>query len=367
MNSEKPQLKDALIGEEISSIDTIVDGFKTYQVVRAALEMGLFEWLDSHGPASREELVKALSMKGMFSRSFFQTLAEQGLIIAEKGRDGRISNSGLTSRLLVQKSPTYQGNWILHIADAQSEWNSLKNALVEPAGNNTGIPIVMTPGLLKALGERSLRGELQKVTKIISEWEDFSAAKKLLDIGGAHGLYAIAACQQNPHLQAVVFDKSEITGMTKEYIRAYGMEDRISVVGGDILQDNPGENYDIVIVSHLLYQFRRDLPPIFEKVASTLNPKGLFISNHWFCGPVCGEGSMGIRELDLAFHSGGHPLCHPEKIAEEMAKKGLFVTKKTSAPSNFGISHIHVAEKKQQGGCSPISDEKESCGCHSCH
>ena len=367
MASQKQQLKDALIEEEISSIDTIVDGYKTYQVVRAALEMGLFEWLDNHGPASREELVKALSMKGMFSRSFFQTLAEQGLIIAEKGREGRISNTGLATRLLVQKSPTYQGNWILHIADTHSEWSSLKKVLVEPAGNNPDLPAVMAPGLFKSLGERSLRGELQEVTKIITAWDGFSSAKKLLDIGGAHGLYAIAACQQNSQLHAVIFDKPEVIGLTKEYIRAYGMEDRISVVGGDISQDKPGEGYDIVIVSHLLYQFRRDLPSIFEKVSSILNPKGLFISNHWFCGPVCGEGSTGIRELDLAFHSGGHPLCHPEKVAEEMTRYGLTVTKKTTAPSNFGISHIHVAEKVSLGEIPQIHNMKESCGCHSCH
>jgi len=75
MTPVKTDLANVKVGEEISSIDGIVDGYKTYQVLRAGLELGLFEWLDEHGPSSREEIGNAFSINGMFTRSFFQTLA----------------------------------------------------------------------------------------------------------------------------------------------------------------------------------------------------------------------------------------------------------------------------------------------------
>ncbi|MGB7788618.1 methyltransferase [Methanoregula sp.] len=357
-----PDIKDIKIGEEISSIDTIVDGYKTYQVIRAALELGLFEWLDVHGSTPCEELGNTLSINGMFTRSFFQTLVDLGFL---QETDDRFENTKITARLLVQKSPAYQGNWILNAADENGPWSALNDTLVGFAPKNTGSSKGPDLQFLKAMGERSLRGEVQEVTRLIAAWEGFGAAKKLLDIGGGHGLYAIAACQQNPDLRAVVLDKPRVIDLTREFIRNYGMEDRIRVVSGDIMHNDPGTGYDIVIISHHLYKFRTALPMIFGKVASSLRPRGLFVSNHWFCGPVCGTGSSGIRELDRSFQSYGHPLCHPEDFANGMFTKGLVITKRITIPGSSGASHVHLAEKVPEG-CSPLPGQNESCGCRSC-
>jgi SAM-dependent methyltransferase len=343
----------------IESIDSIIDGYKTYQVVRAALELNLFDWLDEHGSTPREEIGRALSINGMFTRSFFQTLVELGLLAEH---EETFSNTDIAASLLVKTSPVYQGDWMLNAADEHGQWASLNDTLVTTAPQNTGFFDGPSPQFLRGLGERSLRGEVQEVTKIVALWDGFRTAKKLLDIGGGHGLYAIAACQLNPDLRAVVFDKPHVIDLTREVIRSYGMEDRITVQGGDIIQDDPGSGYDIVIISHLLYKFRNDLPSIFGKVASSLKPKGVFVSNHWFCGPVCGSGSSGIRELDRSIHSFGHPLCHPEDFASGMLMKGLVVTKQTTIPSNFGVSQVHVAEKMLEGS-GMVPDQNEPCGC----
>lgn len=357
-----PEISDIAVGEEISAIDRIVDGYKTYQVLRAALDRGLFDWLDEHGPATREEIGSALSINGMFTRSLFQTLTDLGLLVQ---KDDRFANSSTAGRLLVKRSAAYQGDWILNASDEQGPWSHLEETLALTAPKNTGFSAGPGPQFLRALAERTLRGEVQDVTRILAEWHGFDSATKLLDVGGGHGLYAIAACQKNPRLRAVVFDKPHVIGITEEFIRAYGMEDRITVRGGDIVTDDPGSGYDIVMISHLLYKFRADLPAIFGKVAAGLRPGGLFVSNHWFCGPVCGEGSAGISELDRSIHSYGHPLCHPEDFASGMFSKGLVVTRKTTARSNFGQSHVHVAEKVPEHK-GPVPEYKGSCGCESC-
>ena len=362
MNLERTNLTDIRIGEEISPIDTVVDGFKTYQVVHSALRLGLFDWLEEHGPAHREEIGEALSINGMFTRSFLQVLTEHGFLSADKDR---FANTNTATALLVRKSPAYQGDWIVNAADEHGKWKMLQETLSSDAANKTGFSDGPSPEFLKALGQRSLRGEIQGVTALLTAWEGFGSAKRLLDLGGGHGLYAIAACQQNPALAAVVFDKPHVIDLTKEFINDYGLDNRIQVMGGDILRDDPGSGYDIVIVSHLLYKFRADLPSIFGKVASALNPKGLFVSNHWFCGPVCGEGSSGVSELDRSIHSYGHPLCHPEEFEAALVENGLVVTRNTTVPSNFGSSHVHIAERTPEG-CSQSSRPDEPCGCRSC-
>ncbi len=46
-----------------------------------------------------------------------------------------------------------------------------------------------------------------------------------------------------------------------------------------------GTGYDIVLISHLMYRFRNDMPFVFRKMHSCLKLGGLFVLNHWFCGP----------------------------------------------------------------------------------
>ena len=298
----------------------------------------------------------------MFTRSFFQTLIDLGFL---SGKDDRFGNTDLATRLLVRGSPAYQGDWILNAADGNGQWDNLAETLALTAPKNTGFSEGPGPQFLRAAGERALRGEVQGITKILSTWDGFGNAETLLDIGGGHGLYAIAACQQNPRLHAVVFDKPHVVDLTQEFIRQYGMEDRITVMAGDIVTDDPGSGYDIVLISHLLYKFRADLPAIFKKVCNSLKPRGLFVSNHWFCGPVCGAGSSGVRELDRSIHSYGHPLCHPEDFASAMFMNGLVVTKRATIATNFGDSQVHVAEKVPEGQ-SPLPRQERSCGCSSC-
>ena len=91
--------------------------------------------------------------------------------------------------------------------------------------------------------------------------------------GGGHGLYAIALCQANPYLKGVVFDKPHVIGCTNHYIELYQMEGRLSAQGGDICTDSYGSGYDIVIISHVLYKFRKNLEMIFDKVSDCLNPR----------------------------------------------------------------------------------------------
>ena len=45
---------------------------------------------------------------------------------------------------------------------------------------------------------------------IISELPEFKEARKLLDLGGGHGLYAITFTKSNPNLGAYVFDFPDV-------------------------------------------------------------------------------------------------------------------------------------------------------------
>ena len=335
------KLMDLSIPEGIKSLDKILDGYKAYQTLVAALDLQLFDWLDEKGGAAREEIIDGLKINGMFARSFLQTLVELGLLTCSAER---YTNAALASSFLVNKSKHYQGNWLQVSAGQNYKWNNLSEMLTKEKFEIDTFSAGPSGDFIKALSQGSLRGELQTVTKAIADWEGFSQARRVLDLSGEHGLYAVALCQLNSKLDGIVFEKPHVVEGTKEFIRRYGLEGQVQVQGGNICMDKLGTGYDIVLMSHLLYQFREDLASIFSKVFTCLNPGGLLVSNHWFCGPGCGAVG-GLQELEKSLHSFGHPLCHPEDFQALFQQTGFRVVQATEVPSVYGPSKLLLAVK----------------------
>lgn len=336
----------------IEKIDRIIEGYQTYQALLAALDLGLFEFIDTEGPSDRNKIVQGIGINGMFSRDYFGTLVDMGFL----SRNGeQYANTKATTDFLITRSPFFQGNFVQK-AREDSHWNNLSGTLrcEQPAADK--FHEAGSASFMDACGRRALRGELQFITEAVSNWDGFYSAKSLLDLGGENGLYAIALCQTHPHLNGTVLDRPHLIENTIRYIKDNQMEDRLSAQTGDIGSDGSGSGFDIVIVSHLFYQFRKCLEEVFGKVCSSLNPGGLLVTNHWFCAPGCELINSGVQELSKAMRSFGHPLCHVEEFDKLFYKNGFKILSKSVLPCNFGSSRLHLAVKEsQQPECSSPS------------
>jgi len=67
---------------------------------------------------------------------------------------------------------------------------------------------------------------------------DLSRFSRLVDLGGATGHLAIAACQRYPNLRGVVFDLPEAVPLAKEIVGASSVAERIEIVAGDFFSDS---------------------------------------------------------------------------------------------------------------------------------
>lgn len=331
--------------ENIELLDTVVSGYKAYRILSAALELGFFDWLSENGPASRHD-VAALGINGMFIRSFLTALADMGYITFD---DNICAVTPIAEELLVSTSPAYQGDLILGAGRETSSWSdlteTLKNGMeTQKAG------LRPTHDHLRAVAQRCIRGELQHVVSQIARHAGFWDAQTMLDIGGGHGLYAIALCQENPDLRACVFDQPHVVTLTRKYIDKYGLSEQISAREGDILLDDPGREYDMVLVSHLLYKFRDQLTDILGKVTESLAPGGLLILNHLFCTPDCTiSPGTGVSELDRALMSAGHPLCHPQILETTLRNLGYSNIKRSPHETGMGYGILFSATKGDAG------------------
>lgn len=360
MSNSKNDLADIKVPKGLETIDSIAEGYKAYRVLTTAINKGLFDWLEKNGESTGEEISMAMKINGMFIRSFLQALVDMGMLTH---KNDRYANTAIASNFLVSSKACYQGDWLKVLSGKGSKWENLDATLIIDKPGADNFYAGPSKEFINALAQRSMRGELQAVTKAIEAWDGFPKAKRVIDIGGGHGLYAIALCQANPGLKAVVFDKPHVIPFTKEYIERYSMEGQVDVQGGDVLQDDIGKGYDIAVISHLLYKFRRDLPAIFSRVSGCLNPGGLLVTNHWFCSPGCGTAPGGLLELDKSLNSFGHPLCHPDDFSASLGKNGFEVLAVKDVPSVYGASKMYMAIKDNSGLKKYATKKKSSCEC----
>ncbi len=81
---------------------------------------------------------------------------------------------------------------------------------------------------------------------------DLSLFTRLVDLGGATGHLAIAACQRYEKLHAVVFDLPEAVPLAQEIVGASPVADRIDVRAGDFFTDSlpTGDLYAVGRILH---------------------------------------------------------------------------------------------------------------------
>lgn len=338
----KTNISSLRFPDGFQDIETIISGYKRHMILTSALKIGLFDHLEKAGSCKREEIISSLPLCGMLSRSYLNALVSMKLL----AMDGeKYQNTGISSNFLIQRGPYYQGDLILGSSNPGSRWDLLSEAMQSCDGMAKSSGPGPSMSHLHTLAQRVIQGEAQALIQWIADLPDFSARKKLLDIGGGHGLYAIGICQINPGMEAVILDQPHVTDLTHAYIQKYGMEKRVKVQPGDIRTEAYKPEYDIILISHLLYKFRNDLDEIFRLVSGGLKKGGILVSNHWFCSPGCVPMENSLTELEQSLQSAGHPLCHPEHFEELFKKHGLSCIRTGNIETAHGTSNLHAAQK----------------------
>jgi predicted O-methyltransferase YrrM len=258
--------------------DNCSKSYKTFCILEAAVNIRLFDILSM--PKTLNELCDALGTDPDVTRNICTILTCLGLL---DERGGLFKNTELSDCYLRSDSPLFLDHIVKNVRDGFEIWKRLD----ESAKNG---PIVIPEetffgNFMQSHASEALCGELQRVVHIISTIPEFKNAKKLLDLGGGHGLYAIAFTKANPNLEAYVFDFPDVLEHTKRNIKKF-TADRVKVIPGNFFTDDIGAGYDMVFFS---YNPGGKNPGLVPKIHSSLNDGGLFVTKHVFYHE--GEGS----------------------------------------------------------------------------
>jgi acetylserotonin N-methyltransferase len=79
----------------------------------------------------------------------------------------------------------------------------------------------------------------------------------MVDLGGATGHLALAACERWPDLRAVVFDLAEAVPLSREVVAASAVAARIEVVAGDFFVD-PLPEGDLFALGRIVHDWSEE-------------------------------------------------------------------------------------------------------------
>ncbi|BBO89156.1 methyltransferase [Desulfosarcina ovata] len=269
-----PELPDI----DIETFHQSLNGGEKLFLIKAAIDHEVFEFCEK--PATAADFSSTRGTHDGLTEKFFNALAAAGLLTKT---DSTFQNSPLSSACFIEGKPFYQGNLIgLMLKTRLERWSNLGKCLKEgPLQPKNDRRQVFDARFIKAMAEGAMRGGLHRTVATVTALPEFQTASKLVDIGGGHGLYAIAFAQANPNLQSVVFDLPQVVDVTSDYIQSYAIQDRVTAVAGDYTTDDWGQGVDIVFASDCLYRPPEVLVPVLNRIKDSLNPGGLFISKHW--------------------------------------------------------------------------------------
>lgn len=257
-----------LNGEWLRKI-LMLEDFKTFILIAKCVEMGFFEILTNSKTA--EEIASELNLNPKVVKAICEFFKSKGLLEEDRGK---FSLSKFSSTFLAKKSKFSLVEVFEEKKEEIANWLRIENVL-------SGVDIKKEGKFFEKrilyLGKVALLSDLKVVFKI-SEYKEFKNARKLLDLGGGHGLYAYAFTLLNERLEAVVFDLPEVVNSAKDFLKQFNPE-RVQFKEGNFFKDDLGKDYDIVFSSFNPGGKRAELIP---KIRKALKIGGIYVNRQYF-------------------------------------------------------------------------------------
>jgi predicted O-methyltransferase YrrM len=246
-------------------------------VLQAAVKLGLFdaigdETLDSSLVAERT------TTDPDACRRLLSVLTAYGML--EKAGNG-YRNSPPARRWLCKDSGEYIGWIILHHHYLMDSWARLDQAV------RTGGPVRQRSTAGEDTREAFLMGMFNTASlqaPSLVRQVDLSGRRRLLDLGGGPGTYAIHFCLHNPGLTAVVLDLPTTRPFAEKTIARFGLQDRIAFRAGDFLESSDLSGpYDVVWMSHILHaEGPQTCRELVRKAGKALEKDGVLLIHDFF-------------------------------------------------------------------------------------
>jgi (2Fe-2S) ferredoxin/predicted O-methyltransferase YrrM len=251
-------------------LDQMIRGYMPSRCILTALELDIFTAVGDG--ANAERVGSRIHANARAVGMLLNALVALRLL-SKSGDDYK--NTAESARFFVQGSKDNHRNGLLHMANIWHRWSTLTDAV----RLGTRIPIdrdttpEWTHDFIAAM-QRNAKDRAPHVMQALGT----GGVRRILDLGGGSGAYSIAFAKACPEIRCEILDLPEVVPLTAEYVRQAGVSAQVSLRAGDMLRDDFGSGYDIIMLNAICHMFSEEQNrDIFRRARQALAPHGRLI------------------------------------------------------------------------------------------
>jgi hypothetical protein len=166
---------------------------------------------------------------------------------------------------------------------------------------------------------------------------DFSAASKLVDVGGAHGALLRGILEKYPQASGVLFDLPHVVGGSKKEVERAGLAGRVEVVGGDFFKEVPAGG-DVYLLKHILHDWDdAKCAAILATVKKAMKPSSKVLVVEFALPEDATPSPAHLMDLNMLVMLDGRERT-PTQYGALFQKAGLRLSRFIPTPSPIGIA-----------------------------
>jgi len=260
---------------DLAVVIDLIEAFRRSKAMFAAVALGVFDRLEQ-GPQDAQRLAESIGASADALERLLDTCVSLGLL--GKEQDG-YANLPVAATYLTRSNAKSLVGYILYSNHRlYLMWGHLEDAVRE--GTHRWKQTFGVDGPIfdhffqsdQAQREflMGMHGVGQVSSPSVVAAFDLSRFHHLVDLGGATGHLAAAACERYPALRAVLFDLPGVIQVAQEFVERSGFRDRIALLPGDFFCD-PLPDADLFSLGRILHDWseekiRRLLGRIHERL-----------------------------------------------------------------------------------------------------
>ena len=252
------------------------------KALEAALQRRLFEALTE--PQAIADIAKKLVLSSSKTRIWLELLWSMGYL--EKQPEDHFSIGAITRRYLLVGAPQSCAQAVLFRLRALRQFSEQFEAILDSEATITSASDI-SPAWAQA-AKAQIFEEQRAVTvpaleRILTRYKALQLDPKkpihCLDLGAGAGLVSIALLKHFQNATGVAFDFPATVDVAKQHIAEAGFSDRLAVQSGNLNENYPTGQFDLIWCSSVLHFLDRP-QQVLQRIAASLAPKGYLLLLH---------------------------------------------------------------------------------------
>lgn len=271
---------------EFLCVDDFMADLVDARALASAFDLGLIDWLLDNDSADIEALRQPLGLEPRGLRLLVDLLRANRVIV-DQGREIALSGAFRTAlqyRDLLEMKLEFTS---IVLPDFQDLFTLLLTRPGEFMEKSRAFDLFRYDHCFERTPENyAATKRWMRFTTCLTKYEaqaclkyhDFRPYRRMLDVGGNSGEFALRICKACPGVEATIFDLPLVCEVGQEHLSSEPEAERIRFVMGDVRRDRLPGDHDLVAFKSVLHDWpEADARQMIGKAAGALRPGGTLL------------------------------------------------------------------------------------------